>query len=395
MESINHGLKRFTWFTAFSTLVLICFGGLVTSRGAGLSVPDWPNTYGYNLFFFPVSQWIGGIFYEHTHRLFAAWVGLLTALLAVWLWARETRGRERTIGVLAILVAVLALGLRSMPVYLAMAAASAVVVVVGLWRFNRRPDQLRWLGLTALGAVIAQGVLGGLRVTTLRDEIGVFHGLIAHLFLVLLTVIAVLLGSWWSGSAAANPVSARLRAWVAAGTLLILGQLIMGATMRHQHAGLAIPDFPLAHGRVWPDTSPEAVLRYNQERMELHAARPITAFQIQLQMAHRLGALLVLLAVVAAVWRGRRELPSGHWLHRLHFMWLGLILLQCGLGALTIWTGKSADIATAHVATGAVSLVVGTMAIMAGRRAIEGRHRVARSDSEAGGLMSVAAETTS
>ena len=77
------GLHRFAVFTAISTLGLLGIGGLVTSHGAGMAVPDWPNTYGYNMFFFPVSQWVGGIFYEHTHRLVASVVGLLTVVLAL------------------------------------------------------------------------------------------------------------------------------------------------------------------------------------------------------------------------------------------------------------------------------------------------------------------------
>jgi cytochrome c oxidase assembly protein subunit 15 len=68
--------------TALASLALIGVGGLVTSHGAGMAVPDWPTTYGYNMFAFPLSQWVGGIFYEHTHRLVAAGVGLLTTVLA-------------------------------------------------------------------------------------------------------------------------------------------------------------------------------------------------------------------------------------------------------------------------------------------------------------------------
>ena len=85
----NPWLKRFAAFTALSTLGLIVIGGLVTSHGAGMAVPDWPTTYGYNMFLFPISQWVGGIFYEHTHRLVASGVGLLTTILAVWLWVKE------------------------------------------------------------------------------------------------------------------------------------------------------------------------------------------------------------------------------------------------------------------------------------------------------------------
>src|SRR5438309_7822635 len=91
--------NRFAWFTAFSTLLLICSGGMVTSKGVGLAVPDWPTTFGYNMFFFPFSKWIGGIFFEHTHRLIASTVGLLTIILAVWVWLVNPR---RWVGILGI-----------------------------------------------------------------------------------------------------------------------------------------------------------------------------------------------------------------------------------------------------------------------------------------------------
>jgi cytochrome c oxidase assembly protein subunit 15 len=69
-------LKRFSLLTAAVTFALIWMGGLVTSHNAGLAVPDWPNTYGYNMFFFPISKWVGNIYYEHTHRLVASVVGM-------------------------------------------------------------------------------------------------------------------------------------------------------------------------------------------------------------------------------------------------------------------------------------------------------------------------------
>src|ERR1043165_3346925 len=79
-------LHRFAWLMSIATLLLICSGGMVTSKGVGLAVPDWPTTFGYNMFLFPVSKWVGGILFEHTHRLIASAVGFLTIILAVWLW---------------------------------------------------------------------------------------------------------------------------------------------------------------------------------------------------------------------------------------------------------------------------------------------------------------------
>ena len=86
----NPFLHRFAWFTAGATLLLICSGGMVTSKGVGLAVPDWPTTFGYNMFFFPVSKWVGGIFFEHTHRLIASVIGFLTIILAIWLGVFES-----------------------------------------------------------------------------------------------------------------------------------------------------------------------------------------------------------------------------------------------------------------------------------------------------------------
>jgi cytochrome c oxidase assembly protein subunit 15 len=93
--------------------------------------------------------------------------------------------------------------------------------------------------------------------------------------------------------------------------------------------------------------------------MEVSGDNPITAFQINLQMAHRIVALAILAAVSYAAWRVRRTLGRTHPLARLTLVWLGLVVAQACLGAATIWTGKSADIATAHVACGALCLVTG------------------------------------
>jgi len=153
-------------------------------------------------------------------------------------------------------------------------------------------------------------------------------------------------------------------------TLLVFLQLMIGATMRHQHAGLAIPDFPLAYGKLWPAMDSDAIATYNARRIETTAANPITAAQVGLQMAHRLLALMILVSVGTVAWRTRRtQQEIGLWLRRLASLWLGLILFQIVLGAWTVWSGKAADVATAHVLVGALSLVTGTLGcIIAFRR---------------------------
>ena len=146
---INRPLHWFAVLTAVATFLLLGAGGLVTSHGAGMSVPDWPNSYGYNMFLFPPSKWIGGIFYEHTHRLWATVVGLLTTVLAVWLWLKDSRS----------------------------------------W--------MKWLGVAAFFGVVAQGVLGGLRVTLNMDNLGIFHGVIAQAFFALVCAIALFTSRFW------------------------------------------------------------------------------------------------------------------------------------------------------------------------------------------------------
>ena len=312
----NLWLSRYALLTAAATLVLICFGGLVTSHGAGMAVPDWPTTFGYNLFFFPIPKWVGGVFYEHTHRLVASGVGLLTTILAAWIWLKESRR----------------------------------------W--------VRWLGGIAFLAVVLQGVLGGLRVVLFKDEIGIFHAALGQLFFVLTCAIALFTHRWWFNAPAlksALPDSGRFRPLFLFTTLLVFAQLILGATMRHQHAGLAIPDFPGAYGRIWPGLDADSIARYNQQRLDVNAVNPITAFQVVLQMAHRIMAVALLLLVAYSAWLARRRLGQQHPLSKVAAAWLGLVAVQIILGAATIWTGKSADLATAHVAFGALTLMTGTM----------------------------------
>src|SRR5580693_9734002 len=87
----NRPLYWFAVLTAIATFLLLGAGGLVTSHEAGMSVPDWPNSFGYNMFFFPVSRWVGGVLFEHTHRLIASGVGLLTVALCVLILLVENR----------------------------------------------------------------------------------------------------------------------------------------------------------------------------------------------------------------------------------------------------------------------------------------------------------------
>jgi heme a synthase len=308
-------LNRFAWFTAFATLLLICSGGMVTSKGVGLAVPDWPTTFGYNMFLFPVSKWIGGVLFEHTHRLIASTVGFLTIILAIWLWRIEDRQAVRT------------------------------------------------LGLLAVAAVILQGILGGLRVTMLKDQIGIFHACLAQAFLGLLVLIAIMTTNFWRSFSADVNLS-KVRALKTIGvttTVAIYVQLALGATMRHQHKDLAILDFPTANSAWIPDTSAEALAKINAWR-DARALSDVDAFQIWLQMVHRFVAVVIGVGVILFCARSLRDARTVGALRRLSILWVILFLTQFTLGAWTIWSNKAADVATTHVAVGAIMLSFGVSA---------------------------------
>jgi heme a synthase len=375
--------------TAVATLALICLGGLVTSHGVGMAVPDWPNTYGYNMFFFPVSDWVGGILYEHTHRLLGSVVGLMTLILALWLHGTGARAWLRWGGALmmagGLLWAAFVSGRRD---WALMASGTGFLALLTSWFWPRcapASSLLRVLGIVALVGVVLQGVLGGLRVVLLADTIGVYHGVLAQLFLYLMCVIALLTSPWWKRTTAtwalpnASGRSRAFRGWVWVTTLLILGQLILGATMRHRHAGLAVPDFPLAHGGLWPATDADSIARYNRERPELNAVNSLAPLDIHLHMSHRLlGMVLVGLLVIAAV-RTRRAVGASHLLARGTLFWAVLGGVQLLLGAITVWSNKSADLTTAHVAAGSILLAWGgllTLLVFRPRGMDRGQHVV-------------------
>lgn len=316
----NPWLAKMAVFTAVATWFLIGVGGVVTSKGVGMAVPDWPTTYGYNMFLFPFDKWIGGIRDEHIHRLFASWVGLLTTILAIWVWFKEERA----------------------------------------W--------LRKLAVLAFFLVCFQGLLGGLRVVKMKDEIGIFHGILAQSFLCLMVAISVFLSRWWqrlslqTSGATANALQ-HIKPWILATTVIVFMQLTLGATMRHQHAGLAVPDFPMAYGKVYPATDPDSLIRYNQIRENFGNHKDLTAAHIHMHMAHRFTAYLILALGVACFVKARRQ-QVGPRLKSMTAAWLGLILFQALLGIVTVLKNKPADVATAHVVVGAASLALGVLMSM-------------------------------
>ena len=183
----NPGLYRWSILLACCTLLLVVAGGLVTSRDAGLSVPDWPLSYGKLM---PTME--GGILYEHGHRMVATTVGLLTIVSLIWLLRTERRR----------------------------------------W--------LRWLGAIALGAVILQGVLGGLTVLLLLPWwISTAHACLAQLFFSTTVAMALFTSKWWLRGPAAVEEDPRypIRDLLLAAPVCVLAQLALGAAARHKAIG--------------------------------------------------------------------------------------------------------------------------------------------------------------
>ena len=347
--------KLLHWYAvtaAASVLLLICSGGLVTSHEAGMAVPDWPNSFGYNMFLFPVSRWVGGVFFEHTHRLIASGIGLVTIALCVALFMIEGRRWVKTLGIIAV------------------------------------------------AAVIVQGVLGGLRVAENNPLLGLLHGCLAQSFFALMATIALVTSRFWlqleraktsenerrlrergggashqslitnhpstrSKLAQGRPLTSHLsrltadRRWVLIVNAMVFVQLVLGASMRHSHAGLSIPDFPTSYGHLFPPLDDATIAQINQTRGA--ASQPYTsAALILLQYVHRIWAVLIVIGLIyTSIRLLRGQLPL--FFRRCASAWILLVAVQFCLGAWTVLSNKAADIATAHVLFGALTLMLGVL----------------------------------
>ena len=281
-------LHRFASFVALCTLVLLAAGGMVTSTRSGLAVPDWPNTYGHFMFSFPFERMVGGVLYEHGHRMIASVVGMLTIVLAIWTWRVDERR----------------------------------------W--------VRWLGVGALAAVILQGVLGGVTVLMkLPAPVSIGHAALAQLFFCITVSLALFTSRGWRRPAAPLPNDSVLKVIAPATTLLIYAQMLLGATMRHREAGMAIPDFPWAYGHLVP---------------------PVWSVDIAIHYAHRVGALVVTAMVLAVAAHVRRWHPAQGLFTRPAALLVVLVLVQVTLGAFVVLTALQPIVNTAHLVNGALLL---------------------------------------
>jgi heme a synthase len=320
-EARNAGILRVaTRSVAFLVFLLLLAGALVTSTESGLAVPDWPLSYGKVM-----PPMVGGILYEHGHRLVAAAVSALVGLEMAMLFFLE----------------------------------------------RRKP--VKRLGVAAFAAILLQAVLGGLTVLfLLPPAISSAHAALAEIVFALTAVVALMCSRTWTtltarpavtheaANAAPRPSSLPLeeispfssddsrlekafRA-TALATAAIYVQIVLGAVMRHTGAGLAIPDFPAAFGGLWP------------------SADELQRRGVGLHLAHRVGAVVVLALVVAAVRAlGRLSLVNPVFAG-FAAAWTGLVAIQILLGALSIWSKKAPSLTAAHLAGGALCWVTGVLA---------------------------------
>jgi len=300
----NKWLRRFSKLTCFSTLFLIFVGGMVTSTDSGLAVPDWPLSYG--TLFPPM---IGGIFYEHGHRMVASCVGFFTLCLAIWLWRTEQRRWVRNLGIIALL------------------------------------------------AVILQGLLGGLTVLFyLPTPISVMHGVLAQTFFILTIIIA------YSQSVERQryeviekDINSKFLRLLLGFILLIYLQLIFGAIMRHTGSGLAIPDFPTMGGYWLPPFNAEMVQRINVWQFEQNFEF-VTLQQISFHFIHRLGALFIVIGICVLNLIGLQCYKENKQVLRTIYLLDSLVFAQALLGITTVATMKAPVITSLHVVNGAAIL---------------------------------------
>jgi cytochrome c oxidase assembly protein subunit 15 len=318
----NQLLVYYANIVIFVTLSLIFLGALVKSHEAGLSVPDWPSSYGYNMFLFPYSQWVGNIFYEHSHRLLASLVGALTIILAIWISYTETHHFTRLLG---------------------------------------------WL---AVGMVVLQGTFGGLTVLLrLPDIVSICHGVLAQTFLLVLIWIKFLLtqnlltqntvnSNQETGTKLTSLKLTKLQMITIAALYL---QLILGAMTRHAEAGLAVPDFPTMGGAYLPIVTDGMIENINSLRNNLQLGS-VNSWQVIVHLLHRFWALgIIVVLSIFSITSIKRLCPSLPIYQKMfkdsNIGLITLVLtLQFCLGILTVISIRHPWIASLHLLFGAILL---------------------------------------
>ena len=310
-------VRRLSKLLVISTLLLIFAGALVKSHEVGLSVPDWPTSYGYQMFSFPLTDMIGGIFYEHGHRMIATIVGLMTLILAFTIYYTDHR----------------------------------------LW--------LKKTAFFALGLVIIQGLFGGLTVLLfLPTPVSVIHAILAQTFLMVTILISYGLSKERTNRMLNENTDYKvLRFPTYLVTSIVFIQLIIGALMRHTESGLAIPDFPLSGGYIIPTFNQEMLNTI--QSMQFESGLPfVTLNQIIIHYLHRMGAIAVTISIGWLTLKIIQSKISNERIYRLTGYLITLLIIQITLGAFTIWSVKEPFITSIHVVNGALILGVSTLLIL-------------------------------
>lgn len=313
--NLNIVVRRLSKMIVFLTLSLIFVGALIKSHEVGLSVPDWPTSYGKQMFSFPFSDMIGGIFYEHGHRLFATIVGFLTLVQFI------------------------------------------------IISFTNHPSWIKKMSLISLILVISQGLLGGMTVLFfLPSSISIMHGVLAQTFFVTIIFVAYSLSESRANKGEA-PYPLFIRRGAIVITLLVFIQLVLGALVRHTSSGLAIPDFPKMGGLWIPTFSDNMIYNINAELFDKNLDM-VSKWQVLIHFLHRLGAFIIALALALFVYKFRNMVKRNSAESKALMMLTTIFAIQISLGIATVMTERLPYIASFHVVTGAALLGCCSLFIM-------------------------------
>ena len=328
--------------TTALTWPLLFVGGLVTTYRVGMAVPDWPTTFGINMFVYRFWTAPWGVYIEHTHRLLGTIAGLGCLILAAWstVAAGRTAWKPAAIAILGASAgsAVLIASTSIAPFLIAIAMLGVAGSLLSLWYAIAVRSTFAALGWLALTGVILQGALGGYRVRMNSTDLAALHGCTGQAFFALMAAICVVNGGRWARHAPTGRAGARLRNAAIVTALFVYGQIVLGALLRHRSVGLAIHGtgavvvlaavvgLSLAAlrnqdgGAVRPSARAALVLVVVQFALGIASwwvlrpfdgiARPVTRGQAIVRTAHQANGALLLAASVVLALRAARPLPA-------------------------------------------------------------------------------------
>ena len=296
-------------FTMLLTFFLIFVGALIKSTESGLSVPDWPTTFGENMFLFPYTSMVGGIFYEHSHRLIASLVGFCILLNTV------------------------------------------------LIQFSNFYKLVKIVSLITLFVVITQGILGGLTVLYfLPAWLSASHGTLGQTTFCLTIILAIITSPKWTKENSSK-LNYKIKRLSFISIALVWLQLIIGAIVRHTESALVALDFPKINDTWIPAFDQKSIDNINYERFVQNFdfilnLDPITSGQLLIHFIHRsFGYIIFLFMIYYCFYLYKKRLFK-----TTPIILFFLIITQIALGALTVLSKKEFIITSLHVSNGAAIL---------------------------------------